>query len=225
MTVRLTSNVVLMVMSDISLTVSYEYFLIAETSSAAVEASAVSLAAILSSAKTAVDISPITIQRVSRMPSIRFFISCYLRFAASNKTLFLFQYNVQDQAEVTKQRNSCNRTDNNQSRSRCRYVSVACGNGCIRRRFHTGVFLTDPPVAVFADEGGQTVLTVCTGNTVFAVGTILTVSAGNAVFAVGTILTVSAGNAVFAVGTILTVSTGIPFVALFAFLAGCPYAE
>ena len=111
------------------------------------------------------------------------------------KALFLFQHNVQNQAEVTKQRKPRNRTDNNQSRKSCRYVFGTCGNGCIRRRFHTGVFLTDPPVAVFADEGGQTVLTVCTSNTVFAVDTILTVSAG------------------------------IPFVALFAFLAGCLYAE
>ena len=94
------------------------------------------------------------------MLSIRFFISRYLRFAALNKTLFLFQYNVQNQAEVTKQRKPRNRTDNNQSRRGCGYVSGACGDGCLRHRFHTGVLLADPPVAVFADKGGQTVLTV-----------------------------------------------------------------
>ena len=67
-------------MSDVSLTVPYEAYLIAETSSAAVETSAVPLAAILSSANTLVDTRQRTIQRVSRMLSIRFFISCYLRF-------------------------------------------------------------------------------------------------------------------------------------------------
>ncbi len=73
---------------------------------------------------------------------------------------FSFQYNVQNQAEVTKQRKPRNRTDNNQSRRGCRYVSGTCRDCCIRRRFHTGVLLADPPVAVFADKGGQTVLTV-----------------------------------------------------------------
>ena len=104
--------------------------------------------------------------KVSRILSIRFFIFRYLRFSASNKTIFLFQYNVQDQAEVTKQRNPRNDTDSNQSRRSCGfgYVSGACGDGCVRRRFHAGVFLTDPPVSVFADEGGQTVLTVRTDN-------------------------------------------------------------
>ena len=97
--------------------------------------------------------------KVSRILSIRFFIFSCLRFSASNKTIFLFQYNVQDQAEVTKQRNPRNDTDSNQSRRSCGfgYVSGACGDGCLRRRFHTGVLLADPPVAVFADEGGQTV--------------------------------------------------------------------
>ena len=62
-----------MVMSDVSLTVPYEASLIAETSSAAVETSAVPLAAILSSANTLVDTGQRTIQRVSMILSIRFF--------------------------------------------------------------------------------------------------------------------------------------------------------
>ena len=69
-----------MVMSDVSLTVPYEAYLIAETSSAAVETSAVPLAAILSLANTLVDTMQRTIQRVSMIPSIRFFIFRYLCF-------------------------------------------------------------------------------------------------------------------------------------------------
>lgn len=64
-----------MVMSDVSLTVPYEAYLIAETSSAAVETSAVPLAAILSSANTLVDTRQRTIQRVSMILSIRFLFS------------------------------------------------------------------------------------------------------------------------------------------------------
>ena len=63
-----------MVMSDVSLTVPYEAYLIAETSSAAVETSAVPLAAILSSANTPVGTRQNSIHRVSRILSIRFFI-------------------------------------------------------------------------------------------------------------------------------------------------------
>ena len=67
-------------MSDVSLTVPYEAYLIAETSSAAVETSAVPLAAILSSANTPVGTRQNSIHRVSRILSIRFFISYYLRY-------------------------------------------------------------------------------------------------------------------------------------------------
>ena len=160
------------------------------------------------------------------MLSIRFFIFYYLRFAASNKTLFLFQYNVQNQAEVTKQRNSCNRTDNHQSRRRCGYVSGAFGDGYLCRRFHTGVFLIDPPVAVFADEGGQTVLTVRTDN--LAEIDCLAVGIGENKLAVcidlrfdnsDAVLTVFAVRAVNTVCSVPAVLSGVTLIALISVLA------
>ena len=61
-------------MSDVSLTVPYEAYLIAETSSAAVETSAVPLAAILSSANTLVDTRQRTIQRGEHDTEYSFFL-------------------------------------------------------------------------------------------------------------------------------------------------------
>ena len=76
------------------------------------------------------------------------------------KALFLFQHNVQNQNHVAQKRSSCHNDSCFCQRTFFDNGRRSCGNRAVRRRFHTGVFLTDPPVAVFADEGGQTVRTI-----------------------------------------------------------------
>ena len=73
------------------------------------------------------------------------------------KALFLFQHNVQNQNHVAQKRSSCHNDSCFCQRTFFDNGRRSCGNRAVRRRFHTCVFLADPPVAVFADEGSQTV--------------------------------------------------------------------
>ena len=73
------------------------------------------------------------------------------------KALFLFQHNVQNQNHVAQKRSSCHNDSCFCQRTFFDNGRRSCGNRTVGRRFHTGVGRSDPPVAVFTDEGGQTV--------------------------------------------------------------------
>lgn len=128
------------------------------------------------------------------------------------KALFLFQYNVQNQNYVAQKRSSCHNNSCFCQRTFFGNGRRSCGNRAVYRRFHTGVFFADPPVAVFADDGGQTVLTVCSVLTVFAVFSVLavlSVLSGIAFFAFVAVLTVLA---------VFAVLSGVTLIAFVAFM-------